>query len=62
VGGQRQAFPFFSDGMVTFARALRNGQMAVFTDDLKNSRPQARLRPGMFEHTTTIVGNDLHDT
>ena len=28
-------FPFCSDGMVTFGRAIRLGQMAVFTDDFE---------------------------
>ena len=28
-------FPFCSDGMVTFGRAIRQGQMATFTDDFE---------------------------
>ena len=29
-------FTFCSDGMVTFDRAIRHGQMSTFTDDFKN--------------------------
>ena len=33
--GDAAKFPFCSDGMVTFGRAIRLEQMSVFTDDLK---------------------------
>lgn len=33
--GDAAKFPYCSDGMVSFGRALRKGQMAVFTDDFK---------------------------
>jgi NAD(P)H dehydrogenase (quinone) len=36
-------FPFCSDGMVTFGRALRLGQMATFTDDFEKLTGQKPL-------------------
>ncbi len=33
--GDAQKFPYCGDGMVTFGRAIRKGQMAVHTDDFK---------------------------
>ena len=54
-----KAFPFCSDGMVTFGRALRNGQMAVFTDDFEKltGRKPVSVQE-MFEHIDDyLVGN-----
>lgn len=43
--------PFSSDGMVTFAQAIREGKMAVFTDDFKNLTGDDPISVRyMFEH------------
>ena len=36
-------FPFCSDGMVTFGRAIRLGQMSTFTDDFEKLTGQKPL-------------------
>lgn len=44
-------FPFCSDGMVTFGRAIRNNQMAVLTDDFEKLTGQKPLTvKEIFEH------------
>ncbi len=44
-------FPFCSDGMVSFGRAIRLGQMATFTDDFEQlvGRKPMSVRD-IFEH------------
>lgn len=44
-------FPFCSDGMVTFGRAIRQNQMATFTNDFEILTGQKPLTVReMFEH------------
>lgn len=51
--------PFSSDGMVTFAQAIRLGKMDVFTDDFKKLTGQNPLTVKyMFEHANQFqIGN-----
>lgn len=51
--------PFSSDGMVTFAQAIRLGKMDVFTDDFKKLTGQDSLTVEyMFEHANQFqIGN-----
>jgi NAD(P)H dehydrogenase (quinone) len=52
-------FPFCSDGMVTFGRAIRNGQMDVFTDDFEKLTGQKPITVReIFEHMDEhLIGN-----
>ena len=52
-------FPFCSDGMVTFGRAIRKGQMSTFTDDFEKltGRKPITVRE-IFEHMSEhLIGN-----
>ena len=52
-------FPFCSDGMVTFGRAIRKGQMSTFTDDFEKltGRKPITVRE-IFEHMDDhLIGN-----
>lgn len=57
--GSAKNFPFCSDGMVTFGRAIRNNQMSVFTDDfeqLTGSKPMTVRE--IFEHMSDhLIGS-----
>ena len=51
--GEAAKFPYCSDGMVSFGRAIRKNQMAVFTDDFKKLTGDDPIPlKTMFEHMT----------
>ncbi|GLB32191.1 NAD(P)-dependent oxidoreductase [Lacrimispora amygdalina] len=53
--------PFSSEGMVTFAQAIRLGKMDVFTDDFKNLTGQEPLTVQyMFEHADDFQIGERH--
>lgn len=53
--------PFSSEGMVTFAQAIRLGKMDMFTDDFKNLTGQEPLTVKyMFEHADDFQIGERH--
>ncbi len=53
--------PFSSEGMVTFAQAIRMGKMDIFTDDFKNLTGQEPLTVQyMFEHADDFQIGERH--
>lgn len=53
--------PFSSEGMVTFAQAIRLGKMDMFTDDFKNLTGQEPLTVKyMFEHANDFQIGERH--
>lgn len=53
--------PFSSDGMVTFAQAIREGKMAVKTDDFRKLTGQEPITVlYMFEHSDEFQVGDRH--
>ncbi len=53
--------PFSSDGMVTFAQAIREGKMAVHTDDFKKLTGDDPITVSyMFEHSDQFQVGDRH--
>ena len=53
--------PFSSDGMVTFAQAIREGKMDVWTDDFKKLTGQEPITVSyMFEHSDEFQVGERH--
>ncbi len=53
--------PFSSEGMVTFAQAIRLGKMDLFTDDFKNLTGHEPLTVQyMFEHADDFQIGERH--
>ncbi len=53
--------PFSSDGMVTFAQAIREGKMAIFTDDFKKlTGSDPRTVQHMFENNADYQIGERH--
>ena len=53
--------PFSSDGMVTFAQAIREGKMDVWTDDFKKLTGQDPISVSyMFEHSDEFQVGERH--
>lgn len=53
--------PFSSDGMVTFAQAIREGKMDIFTDDFKKLTGQDAITVSyMFEHSDEFQVGERH--
>lgn len=53
--------PFSSDGMVTFAQAIREGKMAIFTDDFKKLTGDDPITVlYMFEHSDEFQIGERH--
>ena len=53
--------PYSSDGMVTFAQAIREGKMSSFTDDFKKLTGEDALTVSyMFEHADDFQVGERH--
>ena len=53
--------PFSSDGMVTFAQAIREGKMAIHTDDFQKLTGQEPITVlYMFQHADEFQVGDRH--
>ena len=53
--------PFSSDGMVTFAQAIREGKMDTFTDDYKKLTGQDPMTVlYMFQHSDEFQIGERH--